>query len=278
MKCIIGIFAALLLVAACNGNKCEPSPEENKTAEDTVVLPDTATTDTLAGSEDVEPPVAADGLFDDFVYGFMKNRKFQTERIKFPLTNKTDGENHPLTRKDWTFDPLYAKNDTYTMIFNSEKAMSSEKDTAVNHVIVEWIYLDRQRVKQYVFNKERGKWMLTALEHHALEKNRDSDFYAFYRRFATDTEYQQRHIRNPFTFKTYDYDNFQQIEGLLDVDQWPDYRPDLPHGTITNIRYGQPGAGTDTRILIISSLSGGMNCNLTFRKNAGKWMLVKMEN
>lgn len=62
------------------------------------------------------------------------------------------------------------------------------------------------------------------------------------------------------------------------MDQWPDYRPDLPHGTITNICYGHSDTGSDTRILIISSLSGGMNCNLTFRKDSGEWMLVKMEN
>lgn len=235
-------------------------------------------TDTTASDGVPAPPETADGLFDDFIYSYMRSAQFQLERTDFPLSNVVDGVNHPIERKDWKFDPLYIKQDVYTMIFDNARSINAGKDTALHHVVVEWVFLNKKRVKQYLFDKVDGHWRLAGLDTHELSKNANSDFYEFYRRFSTDTGFQSAHIANPFHFKTYDYDQFQNIEGLLDVTQWPDYRPELPAGTITNINYGQSYGDARRRVLMICSPSGGMGCSLTFVRSGKSWKLERLEN
>lgn len=86
------VASAILMLCACRGEKTE-------TAETVSVdsVPDSLATDSL-GADTTEPPVAADGLFDDFMYNFMRNRKFQKKRIKFPLENLVDGKTNPTSR------------------------------------------------------------------------------------------------------------------------------------------------------------------------------------
>ncbi len=275
MKAIyFGLLALLLFFsAACRTDKA--GGDAPAAAADSV----SAVADTVAAdSAAADPPRAADGLFDDFVYSFMRNARFQRERIAFPLHNRTDGTDAPIAEKDWRFDRMYSRQDTYTLIFDSEASVKAEKDTSLSHVIVEWVYLDKRRVKQYVFDKTGGLWRLTAIERHALEKNVNADFYDFYARFSTSAAFQAAHIRNPFAFKTYDSDGFQTIEGVLDVEQWPDYRPALPAHTITNINYGQSYGDKRRRVLMLCSQSGGMGCLLSFERHGKSWRLTRLEN
>lgn len=263
-----------MMLAACSGEKHEVPAEENAS-------PDTGKVEGAADTAIAEtptPPQAADKLFDDFIYAFMKNDHFQLSRISFPLANIVDGRNHPIQRQQWKHDYMFSREDFYTMIFDNKAGEEAEKDSAVHDVTVEWVYLDRNRVKQYIFKKENGAWMLTGLNSHALSKNENSEFYRFYNRFANDSVFQRAHISNPFAFSTYDTDNFEDIEGVLDVDQWVDFRPELPRHVITNINYGQAYRPTGYRILMLNSLSGGMNCTLEFKKRKGEWMLVRLEN
>lgn len=268
-----GIAIILLLLCSCNGKKAE--------SVDDVAAPiaTVADTDSIARVEDAaNPPTAADGFFDDFVYSFMHNRTFQKQRVAFPLRNVVDGKETFISKEEWTFDQLYAHNDTYTMLFENERSVENAKDTAIHSVTVEWVYLTQGRVKQYRFSKQCGQWMLVALDSHALEKNANCDFFSFYRQFSTDAAYQMKHISNPIAFKTYDTDTFQEIEGVLDVNQWPDFQPDMPTKVITNINYGQSYATNTQRVLVITSPSAGMSCTLTFKKKKGTWKLVGMES
>jgi len=271
MKQLLLFSLLVLSLVSCRKGKSDAPPSRLIVQSDSL-LPD-ASADSVAA-----PPKAADGLFDDFIYSFMRNKRFQRQRIQFPLTNVVDGTDKPITKEQWTYDPLYVKQDVYTTIFDSEKSTRAQKDTSLRHVEVEWVYLNRRRVKQYIFNKVQGEWMLTALNTHAFAENVNSDFYAFYRRFATETAFQNAHIANPFHFKTYDSDNFQTIEGVMDASQWPDYRPELPHGTITNINYGQTYGNARRRVLMICSQSGGMGCSLTFVRSGKTWLLEKLVN
>lgn len=267
-------ISTVAMLAACSGEKRETAPEK-ETSRDTAAMEMPADT---ADATAATPPRAADKLFDDFIYAFMKNDRFQRDRIKFPLANYVDGRNRPIAEKQWKHDYMYSRDDIYTMIFDDEAALDAEKDTAVHDVTVEWVYLDKDRVKQYHFKKNNGMWQLVSLNSHALEKNGNSEFYLFYRRFVTDSTFQHDHISNPFAFSTYDSDNFENIEGVLDVDQWIDFRPELPQHVITNINYGQAYRPTAERILVLNSLSGGMNCTLKFSKHHGEWMLTRLEN
>ena len=163
------VASAILMLCACRGEKTE-------TAETVSVdsVPDSLATDSL-GADTTEPPVAADGLFDDFMYNFMRNRKFQKKRIKFPLENLVDGKNKPIAEGAWKFDPVYVREEVYTMLFDDEKSVTSEKDTSVHHVIVEWVYLDKGRVKQYHFFKEKGQWRLFRLDTHNIGRNAERE-------------------------------------------------------------------------------------------------------
>lgn len=268
---IFFIFLLTLFSTACHNDKPLPSKESEK---DTMY----SSIDTLQSDSIKSPPKAADGLFDDFIYSFMHNPRFQLTRIDFPLTNIIDGVNKPIQRNNWKHDYLYSQLDTYTIIFDSEQSTKAQKDTSLNKVFVEWVYLNKQRVKRYCFEKKEGQWLLTRIEHSHLKENINSDFYNFYNHFSTDTNFQIEHIKSPFTFKTQDFDNFQTIEGLLDVEQWLDYQPKLPCGTITNINYGQSYGNAKKRLLMICSPSGGMGCSLTFERTKESWMLIKLEN
>lgn len=271
MRPIIFILFALVCLTAC---KDKPSDAKKVDSAETAV----ADSDSLAADSVPTPPRAADGLFDDFIYPFMRNRHFQLSRIDFPLHNIENGTDKPISRDKWRFDPLYIRQDVYTVIFDSEHSTKAEKDTSLKQVIVEWVYLNHHKVKQYHFKKEGGIWKLTALETHPMKQNINSDFYEFYRRFSTSHSFQDRHISDPFAFKTHDFDHFSTIEGVMDASQWPDYRPELPHGTITNINYGQSYGNARRRVLMICSPSGGMGCSLTFVRRGKTWMLEKLIN
>lgn len=268
------MMACALFSFSCTRKGQQPAEE---TLADSVIA-DTVATEAETDSVTVAPSKKADGLFDDFIFVFMKNKAFQKERIKFPLNVVKQGIASSIMEKDWKYDPLYSRNDTYTIIFDSERSLNDPKRTDLKHVVVEWVYLTQHKVKQYIFDKEQGQWRLTEINSHRFDKNENSDFYHFYARFVNDEEYQREHIENPFAFKTYDYDNFEDIEGLLDVEQWPDYRPDLPTEVMTNINYGQSYRSSTKRILMLCSPSGGMGCNLTFEKKDGEWLLTKLEN
>lgn len=271
MKKFLYMLVCVLLFASCTSGK--PKEEVAGKSDSLASALDTCTADSVPN-----PPKAADGLFDDFIYSFMCNKRFQYERIIFPLKNVVDGVNQPIAKGSWKFDHLYEKQDVYTLVFDNSKSIKAEKDTSLHHVVFEWVYLTQRKVKQYVFDKMNGQWFLTALDTHKMSKNVNSDFYEFYAQFSSNHKYQSMHILNPFHFKTYDYENFQSIEGLLDVNQWPDYRPKLPSGTITNINYGQGYGNSRRRVLMICSQSGGMGCSLTFVRNGKTWMLERLEN
>lgn len=271
MKVFSYTLLVLFLLVACQKTKSE-APHA-PAADSTEVVVDSPQQDSIP-----EPPKAADGLFDDFIYSFMRSPRFQLSRTDFPLPHSIDGTNHLIERSAWKHDRLYSLQETYTVIFDNAKQIKAEKDTSIHHVIVEWVNLDRKRVKQYLFNKVQGQWRLTGLESHGLKHNVNSDFYSFYDQFSKSTSFQLKHIANPFSFKTYDSDNFQAIEGVLDVAQWPDYRPDLPKGTITNVNYGQNYGNARRRILMVCSPSGGMGSSLTFVRSGKTWMLERLEN
>lgn len=272
MKRIFFVFWTTMCLCACGG---KDRTEEAIPATDSLPA-DTTEADTAVA--EAEPPAVADELFDDFIYSFMGNEKFQRRRIRFPLRHTTDGKCTSVAAGRWKFDRLFSGRDTYTMIFHDEAAARNEKDTTIENVAVEWIDLYRNRVKQYLFERQRGKWMLTAIDAHALADDDNRDFYSFYHRFVRDSVFQRQHVKNPLPFTTYDEETFQPMEGWLDIDQWYAFRPALPDGLISNINYGRSGGRSDKRIFVISSQSGGMNCSLTFRRTNRKWMLVRLEN
>lgn len=274
MKCFLGLFSVLLLLFSCGGNK--PSEQKTVKTEDTTVVKDTLTDSTKLS--EAEPPAAADGVFDDFAFNFMSNRRFQSERISFPLKYVVDGKETQIEKAKWKFDPLYSKNEVYTMIFDSKKSIKNQKDPHLAHVVVEWIYLNKNRVKQYVFDKKNGRWMMTSLIDEQLKENENSDFLNFYKRFSSDRSYQIKHIQSPFSLILQDPDTYKPISGVGEPVQWQDFAPELPKGVITNVNYGQKYTNSMQRLLMVAASDGAMSSIITFKKVRGQWMVTRLEN
>ena len=242
---------------------------------DTFILP----VDTVESViEEVDPPTSVDELFDDFIYGFMTNRKFQYSRIRFPLPYAADGREDSLTAAQWRFDRIYSQQESYTVIYARAKEEQMAESTDLSHVVVEWIELEKSQVSEYIFDRLPEGWFLTAFRIVPVTENVNADFISFYQCFACDSVFQREHIREPVEFKTYDNDSFEEISGVVDVDQWFVFHPDLPTDVITNIDYGQSYTDSDYRIMAINSLSSSMFSYLTFKRSADTWILVSFEN
>lgn len=231
--------------------------------------------------EDSQPlPKSVDELFDDFIFNFANNKRLQLERIRFPLTvTEADGSSHTLARGQWKHEFLFMQQDYYTVLFDNAEQMELEKSTDREQVDVEWIQLEEHKVKTYHFSRLSGLWMLVGESMHTFEHYGIADFLIFYQRFATDSVFQREHIAKPLRYMTADPDDdFEYIEGTLDVDQWFAFRPYMPAGTITNIRYGQEYTDPNTMLLLKRGIANGLLDIFTFEKSGRHWSLTSYEN
>lgn len=278
MKQFLFVFlVAVLLFSACQGQK---SGSNEETTADTIQKADTtaSTLEEEVASEQTPMPKAADELFDDFIFNFAANRKLQSSRIKFPLKIQR-GEEVSYTKKgQWQMEYFFMKQDSYTLLFNSEKEMEYVKEaTDINHAIVEKIYLEGKTVKQYVFDRVNGLWMLQEVIHMPLSESSNASFLEFYAHFASDPDYQQKHLMESVKFVGPDPDDdFAQMEGVITPDTWEAFAPELPSGMIFNIVYGEPQKETGRKIFVLRGIANGMELELTFKHEGGKWKLEKM--
>lgn len=264
---------------------CSPK-KENRVPVEAVEKPDTAefaidTVEWQMEEEENQPlPRNVDELFDDFIFNFAHNKRLQLERIQFPLTvTEADGERRTITRKQWKHEYLFMQQDFYTVLFNDANQMEFEKSTDREEVQVEWIGLEEHTVKSCHFRRLSGLWMLVDERMHTFDGYDIADFLRFYGRFATDSVFQRESLARPLHYVTADPDDdFDTIEGTLDADQWFAFRPQMPAGTITNIRYGQAYSDPNRMLLLKSGISNGLVDIFTFRKIGGRWRLVSYEN
>lgn len=222
-------------------------------------------------------PKAADELFDDFFFNFASNKHLQAARIHFPLLIKSEAKTDTIERHDWQMDHFFMHNEEYTLIFNSEEEMELVKDTSVNEAIVEKIFLDQSFVRQYLFRRHQGQWMLDEIHHQTLSRNPNAAFLAFYRQFVTDTTFQKKSLSNEIEFTGTDpEDEMEQLEGVITPDFWDAFAPELPHGTIYNIVYGPHQASSDEKIFVLRGIANGLEVEMTFRIANGHWHLKKL--
>ena len=222
-------------------------------------------------------PKSADELFDDFFFNFAANRKLQMGRIKFPLPIVTAGDSVMLPKKRWKMDNFFMHQDFYTLIFDNMKQMDVVKDTTIGHVVVERINLPKRRVRQYVFDRVLGRWMMTRIVNEPLSKSKNASFLTFYSRFVADSAFQVGSINDPLDFTGPNPDDdFSTMSGILAPEQWPSFAPELPHSTIYNILYGQKNSESNQKIFVIRGIANGLETELTFRRKGGQWKLMKL--
>ncbi len=266
----------MLWTTGCTDKK--PVSADTITVADSSEIVDTAVVDTLDKLISEQPmPKAADELFDDFIFNFAANRKLQMARIKFPL-KVVDGENTGYIKKsEWKMEHFFMDQGYYTLIFDNLKQMNVVKDTSINNVVVEKVFLTKERVEKYMFERIGGRWMLTSIVNNAMFNNTNASFLAFYQRFATDSAFQIESLNNPVAFTGPDPDDdFSTMSGEIDPETWPAFAPELPSGFIYNIMYGQKYKEGDQKIFVMRGISNGMEMQLTFRQIDGDWKLVSL--
>lgn len=271
---MLAMVVGILLFSATGCSDKKPAAADAAAADTDTV----AAADTMATIISETPmPKTADELFDDFIFNFAANRKLQYSRIKFPVPVNKFGRISELTAKTWRMEHFFMKQDYYTLIFDSQRQMNVVKDTTVNHVVVEKINLAKSVVKQYVFDRMHGQWMLTAVDYKVLGESNNSSFLKFYKAFAADSAYQVRSVNDPLQFSGPDPDDeFSTMTGILAPEQWPSFAPELPRRQIYNILYGQKYGESSRKIFVMRGISNGLETELTFERKRGKWMLVKL--
>ena len=263
------------MFSACTGKR-QTAPED--ASADSTARGDSVVTDTLEELiEDAPMPKAADELFDDFIFNFAASKKVQLSRIHFPLQVIKGEEKELMQRSAWTVDHFFMQQGFYTQIIDNERQMELGKDTSINHVVIEKIYLDKKFIKQYVFGRENGLWMMQQVRLTDIDRSPNASFLNFYHSFATDSLFQMESLNNTVDFVGPDPDDdFAQMEGVITKDTWPAFAPELPSGMIYNVIYGDAPAHGQQKIFVIRGIANGFEVELTFRHADGKWKLMKI--
>ena len=274
-KILPSFFAFLAIVFSCQGNKTGSA--ENVPA-DSDSIKDTAACDTMEMLISETPmPKAADELFDDFFFNYAANRKLQLKRTTWPLPVMTNGKMTDIAKNQWKTEHFFMHQGFYTLILNNERDMRAVKDTAVNTARVEKIFLSKHYVRQFVFNRNNGLWMLDSIVNKPLAHSVNASFLSFYHRFATDSTFQCNSVSDIVQFSGPDPDDdFSTMEGVLTPEPWPAFAPELPSNTLYNVIYGEPKQGGNQKILVFRGISNGFEMELTFKRTGGKWLLTKL--
>ena len=224
-------------------------------------------------------PDTADELFDDFVFEFARLKSVQLKRVNFPLPVVEFGDTTWVQADNWEHEYLFLNQDFYTVFFNDESQMELEKSTDLERVDVEWLMPEQEKVRVYTFEREQGRWRLVMETIRPFNDSPLADFMRFYQRFAEDDDFQQASVASQLHFITIDPDDdFNMIEGTLSREQWETFKPQLPSGTLTNIRYGQEYHNPNRMILVKRGIANGLMEVLSFRKTDDSWKLVSFEN
>lgn len=283
MKKIENLCLLVLLFAACDTKKADAPGEVNQTdTTDTVCLTD-SDSDLSSEISDGLTNKNVDEFFGDFIFSFIQDHHLQVERVHFPLPYVKQNANRQVTsvieKKSWRHERIFFSSEYYTVLFNNEKQMDLENSTENKVVDIERIYLKKNFMKVFHFEKVNGLWMLCRETEQPLTGSPLADFLKFYTRFASDSLTQRKSTEDPLHFVTADPDNdFGTIEGTLSVDQWFAFKPTLPDQEITNIRYGQTYKNPNHIVFVKRGISNGMLDILTFTKKNGQWRFVSYEN
>lgn len=277
----LSVLLAVLTVVCFTSVGCsdkKPAQVHDSTSVDSVIADTQAVDSTEKLIEETPMPKAADELFDDFVFNFAANRKLQMKRVHFPLpVYHNDKLVKSIGKRAWKMEHFFMHQDYYTLIFDNQKQMNLVKDTAIDHVVIEKVFYAKKTVQQFLFNRINGEWMMTSINYKPMYSNMNASFLKFYGRFATDSAFQAEHLHNPVKFVGPDPDDdFSTMSGDIEPETWPAFAPQLPHGMIYNIIYGQKYAESNQKIFVIRGIANGMETILTFKRIHGKWMLTKL--
>lgn len=269
-------LSAIVLLTSCGGLGKGGSASDE--ALDSLQADSLAIDSLLDGDfSQIVVPKSADELFDDFIFNFAGNKKMQRERIVFPLTVVINGKESKMDQRDWKMEHFFMRQGYYTLLFDSEKHMEIAKDTSVTHAVVEKIRFAQQTIRQYVFNRIRGTWMMTSINEIPLSQSPNASFLTFYHEFASDIAFQSKHLEPTVKFVGPDPDDdFNQMEGIITPDTWEAFAPQLPSKSLYNIVYGRPEQEGKQKIYVLRGIANGLELEMTFRRRGDNWRLSKL--
>lgn len=272
----IAIIASVLLMFSCTGNKTQRAVEP--TTDSVTDSVDSVPMDSLERLiVDAPTPKAMDELFDDFLFNFAANKKLQLTRVVFPLSVVKSDKSEKIEKRHWDMERFFMRQGYYTLFFNDDEQMALMKDTSITQAIVEKILLKKDVVKDYVFNRIRGAWMLREIREMSIAENADSSFISFYKQFVTDKNFQVKSLNKTVKFVGPDPDDdFSTMEGLVTADTWEAFAPQLPAKTVYNIIYGKPQQAGNEKIFILRGIANGLEMELRFKRVNKRWLLMKM--
>jgi hypothetical protein len=283
MKVFVLSLLALLGVVSCGrkGGDSATIASDDSVQEEVAV--ETLTAEQMAEDEfdelvsETPMPESAEGLFDDFFFNFAFNKRLQLERIVFPLLVNSGTKVDSIQKEDWEMEHFFIHQEVYTLIFDSEEQMEQVKSTSVSEVTVEKIFLDQAFVRQYLFRRDNGRWMLYEIRNQTLPRNTNASFIEFYRQFVSDSVFQHESLSEEMEFVGPDPDDdFSQMEGVITPDFWDAFAPELPAHIIYNMVYGRQDPNADKKIFVIRGVSNGQEVEVTFVRHNGHWKLKKL--
>ncbi len=238
--------------------------------------------DTLQLIDEIDqPPVAVDGLFDDFFFTFVTNQSFQMQRIRFPLP-VSDGEKaRTVGSAEWDNYNKFIFQDQFAVITEDDDDLMVKNDTSVNRVSVEWIDLQQEIAEVYTFRKENKVWMLSTVNRTGLDELPNGEFLTFFSHFVCDSVFQQHSIDEPLQVVTsLDTEDEESVDLKYDITEWPLLRKEfpLPHHELVNIDYGQPSKGVRYKQLMLQSMTEDLFLKFKFHKYRSDWKLIGIEN
>lgn len=226
-------------------------------------------------------PTAADELFDDFFFNYAANIDVQKARTIFPVVYEENGLEVVVEKKsDWEREPFFIADGFYTIICQTKAQMDLPSDTTVSEVVVQRLSFPDNEVKEWMFQRIRGKWCMRTIKVSELSETPDHEFLEFYNAFATDTLNQENYLAKYVTFTGPDPDEeFSTLEGDIMREQWPMFKPWLPQNVFYCIRYGkQDKHNSDKRYFFIRGISNGIQTDLVFMRKGTSWELIKVES
>lgn len=267
------VLATMIWTTGCTERKTD--------VQDTIsdsIAPDTLAPDTLETLiEETPMPKAADELFDDFFFNFAANRKLQMERTDFPLLIDDHGVSSTIEKREWRMEHFFMRQGFYTLVAESLKDIRRSKDTHINHVVVEKVLLEKQSVRQYIFNRIDGLWKLQEIKTVSMANNENGKFYTFYNKFVTDSLFRQEALAENVEYSGPDPDDdFSRLDGSIMPEQWSMFAPEIPVGTIYNIIYGDHKMAGSQRVLVLRGIANGFEIEMTFQKAAHGYILTKL--
>lgn len=279
MRQVFIILSCILVLVSCQQKAKETNLSEQDLLTDTIDAGCDSLEIEQQLTEEMQQPNNADELFDDFLFSYADNSRFQVSRTIFPLPYYDHDTSTYISRNDWHHNNVFSQDNTYSILFDQEADMDCVLDTTLTSVQVEFVMLASKTVKKYYFEKKNRAWMLEAINIFTMA-DEDFEFLNFYHQFAADSTFQYRHIASHIQLVTIDpEDEFSILETTIKDEQWPAFKPILSAESQSFINYGQPNtADSNRKIMKINSIGSGETNVLYFRRKGPQWELYKFED